>query len=144
MTITVETTVFIDRSPEDVFAAITDILASPEWIESVIDVRDFSGEPVGLGTTYKQVTKFLGKEFTIDIEVNTFEPPTRYGEHFSGTIPGDMLITLDDVDGGTSVNLYAEVEPGGFFGLAAPLIKSNLQNQLSGDMKNLKVILEGS
>ena len=144
MTITVETSVHIDRSPEDVFAAITDILAAPEWIESVIDVRDFSGEPVGVGTTYTQVTKFLGKEFTIDVEVTTFEPAMRYGEQFSGTMPGEMMITLDAMDGGTHVSLIAEVEPGGFFGLAAPLIKSNFQKQITGDMNNLKAILEGS
>jgi uncharacterized membrane protein len=142
MAINVEVSIHIDRSPEDVFAAISDVLSSPEWIESVKEVRDYSGDPIGLGSTYQQVTKFLGKEFTIDIEVITFEPPMRYGESFSGTMPGEMMISLDEMDGGTHLQIQAEVEPGGFFGLAAPLIKSNFQKQLSGDMNRLKQILE--
>lgn len=142
MTITIETSIHIDRTPEDVFDAITDVLSSPEWIESVIDIRDYSGDPIGLGTTYKQISKFLGKEFTIDIEVIAFEPPARYGESFAGTIPGEMLISLDEVDGGTDLLIQAEVEPGGFFGLAAPLLKSNFQKQVSGDMNRLKQLLE--
>ena len=60
------------------------------------EIRNFSGEPVGVGTTYiAQVTKFLGKEFIIDMEVTTFEPPARYGERVSGAMPGDMMVTLE-------------------------------------------------
>ena len=142
MAITIETGVHIDRSPEEVFDAIADVLASPEWIESVLEIRDYSGDPIGVGSTYKQVSKMLGKEFTIDIEVITFEPSARNGERFAGVIPGEMEITLEQVDGGTDVHIDAEIEPGGFFGLAAPLLKKSIQKQLSGDMNRLKEILE--
>jgi uncharacterized membrane protein len=144
MTITVETTVDIGRPPEDVFAVLADIPNSPEWIAPVIAVRDFSGEPVGVGTTYTQVTKFLGKEFTIDVEVTDFEPDERYGERFAGGIPGDMAITLNAVDGGTRLHLHFEGEPSGIFGIAAPLLKSNMQKQITSDMNTLKALLEGS
>ena len=144
MTIIVDTTVDIGRPPEDVFAVLADIPNTPEWIAPVIAVRDFSGEPVGVGTTYTQVSKFLGKEFTIDIEVTTFEPDEKYGERFAGVLPGEMAITLHAVDGGTRLHLHFEGEPGGFFGLAAPLLKSNMQKQITSDMNNLKALLEGS
>lgn len=143
MTIVIETSVEIERSPEDVFAAIADIPGGAEWVGVIEEIRDFSGEPVGVGTTYKQVTKFLGKEFTIDSEVIVFEPGERYGERFGGVIPGEMLMTLEDVDGVTILRVYFEGEPSGFFGIASPLLKRNMQKQLTGDLDNLKRLLEG-
>src|SRR5918995_3020876 len=65
-----ENTVYIDRPIGEVFAYLSDFENIPEWNYYVLEVRQLSESPIGVGTTYHQVRKTDEQDFRI-IE---FEP----------------------------------------------------------------------
>ena len=52
-----ENIVYIDRPIGEVFAFLSDFENIPKWNYYVLDVRQRSESPIGVGTTYHQVRK---------------------------------------------------------------------------------------
>ena len=65
-----ENTIRIDRLIEEVFAFLSDFENIPKWNYYVLEVRQLSESPIGIGTTYHQLRKSDQQDFRI-IE---FEP----------------------------------------------------------------------
>ena len=65
-----ENTIPIDRPIDEVFAFLSDFENIPKWNYYVLEVRQLSERPIGIGTTYHQVRKTDRQDFRI-IE---FEP----------------------------------------------------------------------
>jgi len=65
-----ENTIYIDRPVDEVFAFLSDFENIPKWNYYVLEVRQLSESPIGVGTTYHQVPKTDEQDFRI-IE---FEP----------------------------------------------------------------------
>ena len=65
-----ENTIPIDRPMDEVFAFLSDFENIPKWNYYVLEVRQLSEHPIGIGTTYHQVRKTDEQDFRI-IE---FEP----------------------------------------------------------------------
>ena len=65
-----ENTIRIDRPVGEVFAFLSDFENIPKWNYYVLEVRQLSESPIGIGTTYHQVRKTDQQDFRI-IE---FEP----------------------------------------------------------------------
>jgi uncharacterized membrane protein len=70
-----ENTIRIDRPVEEVFAFLSDFENIPKWNYYVLEVRQLSESPIGVGTTYHQVRKTDEQDFRI-IE---FEPGHTVG-----------------------------------------------------------------
>jgi uncharacterized membrane protein len=65
-----ENTIRIERPVDEIFAFLSDFENIPKWNYYVLEVRQLSERPIGVGTTYHQVRKTDQQEFRI-IE---FEP----------------------------------------------------------------------
>ena len=60
-----ENTVYIDRPVDEVFAFLSDFENIPKWNYYVLQVRQLSESPIGIGTTYHQVRKTDEQDFRI-------------------------------------------------------------------------------
>jgi uncharacterized membrane protein len=65
-----ENTIRIERPVDEVFAFVSDFENIPKWNYYVLEVRQLSENPIGVGTTYHQIRKIDEQDFRI-IE---FEP----------------------------------------------------------------------
>jgi uncharacterized membrane protein len=65
-----ENTIRIERPVDEVFAFLSDFENIPKWNYYVLEVRQLSANPIGVGTTYHQMRKTDEQDFRI-IE---FEP----------------------------------------------------------------------
>ena len=65
-----ENTIHIDRPVDEVFGFLSDFENIPKWNYYVLEVRQLSESPIGVGTTYHQVRRSDEQDFQI-IE---FEP----------------------------------------------------------------------
>ena len=65
-----ENTIAIERPIDEVFAFLSDFENIPKWNYYVLEVRQLSESPIGIGTTYHQLRKTDQQDFRI-IE---FEP----------------------------------------------------------------------
>jgi uncharacterized membrane protein len=138
-----EHTVVVERPPDEVFRFLTDLSNVPEWQSGAVEVR--APDSLGVGTTYVEVLKFLGKRFEATLEVTEYEPGRRFSlRTLSGPISFRVRHRLEpaDNDGSTRIHVELEGEPGGLFRLAEALVMRNAQRQIEGDFATLKEMVE--
>jgi uncharacterized membrane protein len=135
----------INRPVEEVFAFVSNYENLPKWNSLSSEVKKTSEGPIGVGTTYRTVVKFLGQRIEGETEVTEYEPNRSIAHKAkSGPFPVENRTTFERVEGGTQVSFITEAEPGGFFKLAEPLLVSMLKRQFEGDFANLKDLMEAN
>lgn len=135
----------IKRPVEDVWAVISNVENNPKWSSAALEAKQTSPGPIGVGTTARFVGKFLGRRIQSDSVVTEFEANRKYSfESKSGPFPIKGSNTVEQIEGGTRVTATFDVEPGGFFKLAEPLVMSMAKRQLQGDLDNLKDLMEAN
>jgi uncharacterized membrane protein len=66
-----ENTIAIERPIDEVFAFLSDFENIPKWNYYVLEVRQLSESPIGIGTTYHQLRKSDQQDFRIiEFEAN--------------------------------------------------------------------------
>jgi uncharacterized protein YndB with AHSA1/START domain len=137
----VNSSVVIDRPPEEVFAYATDPTHTHEWQSSALETT-VEG-PVQAGASGKEVRKFLGRRMESTMRVEAFEPPRKFAlQVTSGPVPFHVEQTVEPEGAGSRVSVTIEGEPGGFFKLADPLVERAVKRELEGNLATLKDILE--
>ena len=136
----------INRPAEAVFQYVNDIPRTPEWRPSVT-IRDFSGEPLAVGSSFSELSKFMGREMVIKTEVTALEEGLRCemkmdGGVVSGNMTWDFSPVTDDSSTAT-LNFDGDVS-GWMAGLAKGLIRNQADKDMTKDLANLKSILEAS
>ena len=135
--------VIIERSPEQIFAALTDVASHTTWARGPEEILNVSENPARLGTTWQQVVKMLGKRIAARMEVNAYEEKRKFGFGTDKPFPMDILFSLTPVAGGTEVRITATGQPASIFGkVALPVMAKGLERQMESDLYNLKGILE--
>ncbi len=139
----IEISTVINRPVEEVFAVLSNYENNPKWISASIEAKKTSQGPIGVGTTWRTVVKFLGRRIEGENEVTEYEPNRGYAvKSKSGPFPVENGVTFERVEGGTRVTLTTVAEPGGFFKLAEPLLVSMVKRQFEADFVNLKDLME--
>lgn len=95
-------------SPEAVFDYLADFRNAEEWDPGTQTCERVSGEG-GVGTTYRNVSKFLGRTSEITYVTEELERPTRL--HMRGSnddFEGHDVIGVRAVDEGTEVRYHAQ------------------------------------
>jgi uncharacterized protein YndB with AHSA1/START domain len=137
----VDHSLVIERPPAEVFSYTTDPGKLPEWQSTALEAR--SDGPIQQGTHVTEVRKFLGRRMESEVEVTAYEPNRRFAlKVLSGPVPFTFEQTLEPTDGGTTIKIVLEGEPGGFFKLAEPLVERAVRRQVKADFEQLKDILE--
>ena len=142
MTLKAEASVTINRPPADVFAVLTDVPHQPDWSTGAGRILNVSENPAILGTTWTQISKFVGREIEAHLKVTDYEANRRFGSQVDKPIPFQLLFVLEPVGTGTRVTFTSAGEPGGFFGVAAPLLRKAIKDTMSSDLQALKTQLE--
>ena len=62
----------IGRTPTDVFAVLADVTKNARWASASIEGHLTSPSPVGVGTTAREVTRFLGRRVLIRLATRQF------------------------------------------------------------------------
>lgn len=137
----------ISRSPNDVFAYVTDPTRLPEWQESVVKAES-SQTPARVGTRAR-VTRQLGRrELTQSAELAELTPPTRWVVRgLDGPVRGNVTGRIEPLDDGarSRVTIELELEGHGIGKLLLPLfVRRKAQEEMPRNMQRLKEQLEGS
>ncbi len=139
----IEVSVVINRPVEDVFAFVSNPKNDSQWQSNTTETKITSQGPIGVGTTYRDVTQFLGRRIESIYEFTEYEANRKLSlKSTSGPIPLEATITCEPVEDGTKVNFSARAEPGGFFKLAEPLVARMAQRTWATNYANLKDLLE--
>jgi uncharacterized protein YndB with AHSA1/START domain len=135
--------VVIARSPDEVFAFVSDARNRPSWDDSVDTEELTSDEPIGVGSTVRTRMRSMGRHYEIDWEIVEHEPPTRQRiESTSGPFSTTLVYDLAPESDGTSVRFLVTGRPMGLLRLMQPLIARTTQRNLDDGFARLKQVLE--
>jgi len=138
-----EISTVIKRPTEEVFAVMSNAENILKWQSGTIEAEKTSDGPIGVGTTWRSVSRFLGRRIESESEFTEYELNRKLAfKSKSGPIQFESRMTFERVEGGTRINTKFEAEIGGFFKLAEPLVVSMGKRQLEGDFANLKDLME--
>jgi uncharacterized membrane protein len=141
--IRVDLSIDISAPVEEVFSYSTNNENDPIWMEEVVKVEKTSEGPIGVGSTFVNHVEFLGKSIEDSHEIIEYESNKRMTiVQRTGAVPFKAIYLYEFLEGGTRFTMQIEAEPGGFFKLAAPLVRRQLETQFERNLKNLKSILE--
>ncbi len=139
----VEASVLISRPVEEVFEFATDPKNDLLWQSGAAQAEQTSEGPIGVGTTYRDVTQFLGRRIEGTSEVTHYEPNRRMDYKIAaGPMKLEQSTTFESVGDGTRLTVVLEGETGGFFKLAEPLVIRMSQRAIEVSLANLKDLLE--
>ena len=94
-----ELSIYIDRSPEDVFAYVADPANNPKWRSYVESAGWLDDGPMQPGRRGYQTSRILGRRMTVEAVIVDWEPP-RY-------------VCWQAVQGGATVRSWVRVVPEG-------------------------------
>jgi uncharacterized protein YndB with AHSA1/START domain len=141
-------TVEIDRSPQDVFAYVTDPSHFPEWQDAMVSARLEGGGPVQQGSRV-QLTRRVGKrEQTMTSELTEYNPPRSYAFRvIDGPVRAVGKGRFEPLGEGdrTRFTFELDFEGHGIGRLLVPLVvRRQAAKELPESHANLKKRLEGA
>ena len=142
----VENSILIDKPVEQVWSFLTDFQNTPKWDIGVLETKQTSEGPAGLGTTFQNSGPFLGQTSVREYQVIEYEPNVKVKVKLltsSRSIQkADVCYTFEPAQEGTRLKFVGQIEFGGLFKLLQPIIYQRAKKDGQGDLKNLKRLLE--
>ncbi len=142
----VEHSVRINRPVEQVWKFLTDFQNTPKWDNGVLETRQTSSGPAGLGTTFQNVGPFLGHNAVREYRVVEYEPnqfvrvelmtPSRVIQN------AEVSYSLAQTDSGTNLTFVGLLEIAPLFRLIQPILLRRAVRDGEGDLDNLKRLIE--
>lgn len=144
--ITFETTEFINRPPQEVFAFLADPAIYAKYQANTISAEWTSTGAPGVGSTFKALSKTPGGTTEIMMEVVVWEPPNRHGVH-SIKIPfpfkkANGVTTLVPKENGAQLTFQGEYVTIGIFRLVEGFLGKQIKQQDASNIRTMKQLLE--
>jgi uncharacterized membrane protein len=141
--INVEHSIIIHRPIEEVFAFVSDQTKAPQWQRGLLEVRRTTNNPSGVGTKYTAVRKFLGRKIELSNEYIKYEPNKQI-TFIGGSGPArfEASYLTESTTEGTKLTCQMQMEQGGLFSLAEPMIARSLKQDFETNLRDLKTLLE--
>ena len=136
--ITIKRTVSVDKDSTLVFDYLADFANAVEWDSGTVACTRSSGDG-GVGTTYTNTSKFMGRETDLTYVVEALEPHHRLvlrGEN-KAVVSCDTMMISTGADS-TQVDYTAEFEFRGAAKLMQPLLKPLLEKLGNDTQKTLR------
>lgn len=112
------------RSPAEVFDYMARFSNAVDWDPGVVEARDLSGGPPRLGSTYRLVVRFFGRQVPLDYRIVEIDRPRRVVFKAEST----KLKSVDTIEvatapgGGAQVNYVAVLSLKGASAVMSPVL----------------------
>jgi uncharacterized protein YndB with AHSA1/START domain len=140
---TFRSAITIDRPLEDVFAVLSDPERTAKWSSLTTGETMISTGPIGVGSTYRVVSKGLVRPAVRENEVTEFELNRRWAVRSRTGSPATRAsATFHPVEGGTRIDFSVEAELTGPLRVVAPVVMTVGKRQWDRDLRKLKALME--
>ncbi|HJS93753.1 MAG TPA: SRPBCC family protein [Solirubrobacteraceae bacterium] len=134
----------IARSPEDVFAYITDVSRHPEWQEGLVSAALEGEGPVRVGSRVVHKRKLGPTTVATTSEITAFNPPEVVSfKGLDGPIRAEGSQRVERVGEGSRVSFEMEMRGHGLGVLMLPMARKQAERQVASSHEKLKRTLEG-
>ncbi len=142
---TIEESVLITRSPEEVFDFLDTASNLPVWDSSIIGAEKVEAGPNRVGSHWRGVSKILGRRFEWTTEITEHQPPQQASSRaVEGKLRFTVTNTLQPEAGGTRFTYKVEAESGlgGIFGkLSDPIVEKAQRRTVRSNLDTLAELL---
>lgn len=138
-----EAEVLINSDPAQVFPHLTDSESIPRWASDVIEVRQTTPGPVGVGTKMKERVNAPFGEAWVDWEVLEYMPTEKCA--FASDSPlaqGKVTYELEATKQGTLLRVHIVGHGRGLLRLLEPILQRRSLAQRREDLSALKQLIE--
>ena len=140
---TITQSVTVNRPVAEVWDFISNFENTTRWSRGVLEARQTSDGPLGVGSTLRTVVKAFGRRRTADYLVTEYEPNRAFAfEVTSGPMTSRARYSVEPAGAGTRLTASGEAEATGPYKLLAPVLVSTVKRHSQNDLANLKRILE--
>ncbi len=135
--------VTINRPVETVFAFANDPATFTQWQPAVVESRQTSPGPMGVGMTGLNVRKVMGQRVESTFEVVSYAQNQSFVvKSTSGPVAYEITSTFESVDGGTRLRVHFQGVPQGLFKAAERFLATTITKDFEEDYQRLKALLE--
>ena len=115
----------VDKPRREVFEYLRDFANAEEWDPGTVSCTRIGTGPVGLGSTWHNVSKVLGKETALTYELTRQEPDHLQftGKNKTATSTDDIGLAEGERPGTTTITYDSNIELHGPAALGAPIMK---------------------
>lgn len=142
----IEHSVVINRPVEQVWNYLTDFENTPSWDIGVLETRQTSEGPAGLGTTFQNIGPFLGRNAVREYRVTEYIPNKKVAVRLTNPDKfiqqAEVAYTFEPAKNGTDLTFKGGIEFRGLFKLLQPILLQRAKKDGQGDLENLKRLLE--
>lgn len=140
---TITQSVTVNRPVEEVWDFIGSFENTTRWSRGVLEARQTSDGPLGVGSRLQTVVKAFGRRRTADYLVTEYEPNHAFAfEVSSGPMTSRARYSVEPAGAGTRLTASGEAEATGLYRLLAPVLFRILERHSQDDLTNVKRILE--
>lgn len=136
--------IVVDRPPEEVWAVVSDLSTHLDWRPALVEFRQVSDGPLGVGSRIREVLRWRGRELVLDDVVTAFEPTRHFG--LSGgwkAAEFDLDLLLEPEGDGTLVTFEWPLRPKSvLMRLATPLLGGAMRRATAEEARLLKAYVE--
>jgi uncharacterized membrane protein len=138
----IQKSITINGPVDRVFAYVDDVMTSPEWLPSMMEVRDVTGS--GVGQHYRWRYKMAGVPLNGESTVTEHIPNERRVTDSKGGVLSTWTYTFEPHDGGTKLGIEIEYTiPVPVLGkLAEKLVLKRNEREADTAMENIKDKME--
>lgn len=138
-----EVSIWIDRSPEEVFRFVANYDNDTQWRKGVARMSQSPGGETGVGTTTHEEMEFLGRRYVTVARITAFEPDRRLDwTSIEATTPVSGWRKVEPEGRGARFTQMVAADLQGVYRWFSPLMVGMFKKQMTQDMINLKHLLE--
>ncbi len=140
----VNSKIHINRPAQDVFDFISNPENNPQWQGGMVSCEITSDGAWGLGSTYSQKAKFMGRDIISTFKISQFEPGRLIrGDTVESSFPISFTRIVEPAEEGCMVQAIVTGDASGFIKIFTPLMNWMVKRSIDGDYRRLKALLEG-
>ena len=129
---------FVERSPQEVWAYLTDFSNAQKWMTGVEAMAPITADPIQVGTRLRFTSRGKQRES----EITALEPGKRLElTSTQGGVTAIYAYSLEPRDNGTDLTLRATCAATGFWKLLHPIIVVAMKRSDSSHLTNLKTTM---
>jgi carbon monoxide dehydrogenase subunit G len=138
--VNIEGSVMIDRPVEEVWKFISDLSNISKWEPAILEMRQTSAGPIGVGSTIE----IRRKNMTIPQRITEWEPNRKFTFVVtSGPAKGTTgTYSVEKIEGKTRITVSGDFKVNGIYKLVGPFITPSERREAVASLGNVKRILE--
>jgi ligand-binding SRPBCC domain-containing protein len=139
----IEESIEINAPAEKVFAFTADAAQWSRWHTAIPEAEQTSKGPIGVGTTFKGVTRLMGRSMPWTATATEYEPNTKFGKNIdSGSVFIEQHNSCTPIAAGTKFTLTYDMKFSGCMRILSPFIVNAMRKEMKKSLINVKQIVE--